>query len=567
MSLCTISITAKTAAGAALAGAVLTFTRTPGDRLTTDAGAAVWPLAVQVTCDASGLGSVSLIPGDYVLQTVGPTGSMRQLISVPDVVETTLDALLEGWFSSTPDLDTVDVANDIVVIGADGPGRQTFLDLAVQLAANGAVKVRLDEIDGLAAALEALGIRTSALQMHGGPAAFPQIVDASGAELLGFDVDGRAILRFSDAAISDLLVAIAAQIPATDPAAGYPSLKDADGIELFGFDSLGRARMVVSQDVANQVLRLIDISGLYDPEAAGLLAASDILLLGDSMSTPTVRDAIASALGGRTVSALAFGGATAAVMAVALGAAPLTVTVSGNAIPASGAVAVTAKSHNILASGGSFTGTFRGSIVGVTGVMTTDASGNWTFTRDSAGSVTAAPAGSACVLDPDTGTAWIPATSAYRGRTAVLRLGRNGLKSTRAERNANTLDPLRAIIAFLTPRFKRVVVIGPYNGRAKDWSTGLDNEPAGSVAYLQYMDLINEMQREFGPAFFDLRTAAVKNAIYDLSVTPDANDLADVAQDCIPRSLFSTGDNTHVSTTMQGWEGAFIAKHLLARGY
>ena len=48
MSLCTISITAKTAAGAALAGAVLTFTKSPGDRLTTDAGAAVWPLAVQV---------------------------------------------------------------------------------------------------------------------------------------------------------------------------------------------------------------------------------------------------------------------------------------------------------------------------------------------------------------------------------------------------------------------------------------------------------------------------------------------------------------------------------------
>lgn len=94
MSLCTISITAKTAAGAALAGAVLTFTKSPGDRLTTDAGAAVWPLAVQVTCDASGLGSVTLLPGDYVCQTAGPQGPSRQLITVPDVIATTLDVLI-----------------------------------------------------------------------------------------------------------------------------------------------------------------------------------------------------------------------------------------------------------------------------------------------------------------------------------------------------------------------------------------------------------------------------------------------------------------------------------------
>ncbi len=94
MSLCTISITAKTAAGAALPGALLTFTPKPGDRLTADDGAAIWPLSVQVTCDASGLGSVSLLPGDYVCQSAGPLGSVRQLIEVPDVIATTLDLLI-----------------------------------------------------------------------------------------------------------------------------------------------------------------------------------------------------------------------------------------------------------------------------------------------------------------------------------------------------------------------------------------------------------------------------------------------------------------------------------------
>lgn len=94
MSLCTIYITARTAAGAALPAAVLTFTPSPGDRLRADGGATVWPTSVQVTCDASGLGSVALLPGAYVVQTAGPLGPVRQAITVPDTLSTTLDVLV-----------------------------------------------------------------------------------------------------------------------------------------------------------------------------------------------------------------------------------------------------------------------------------------------------------------------------------------------------------------------------------------------------------------------------------------------------------------------------------------
>lgn len=94
MALCTISITAKTTDGAALPNAALTFTPTPADRLTADGGAAIWPLSVQVTCDAGGLGTVALLPGNYALQTVGPHGATRQPVIVPDVLATTLDVLI-----------------------------------------------------------------------------------------------------------------------------------------------------------------------------------------------------------------------------------------------------------------------------------------------------------------------------------------------------------------------------------------------------------------------------------------------------------------------------------------
>jgi hypothetical protein len=196
-------------------------------------------------------------------------------------------------------------------------------------------------------------------------------------------------------------------------------------------------------------------------------------------------------------------------------------------------------------------------------LVTTDGAGVWTFTRDTNGSETAVTADVQAILDPTTGTASIPATNTYRARTAIFRLGRNGARSTRAETNI-TLNALRDSIKFLTPRVKRVIILSPYNGRAKDHSTGNDHEPSGSTNYNQMMTLIEEMKREFPLQFVDMRSWAVKNAIYDQALTPTSDDLADMALDCIPRQLFSSGDNTHVNTAMQTAEGLFVAKILTA---
>jgi hypothetical protein len=78
------------------------------------------------------------------------------------------------------------------------------------------------------------------------------------------------------------------------------------------------------------------------------------------------------------------------------------------------------------------------------------------------------------------------------------------------------------------------------------------------------MTLIEEMKREFPLQFVDMRSWAVKNAIYDQALTPTSDDLADMALDCIPRQLFTSGDNTHVNTAMQTAEGVFVAKILTA---
>jgi len=91
---CLITITAKSITGAALAGATLTFSRLPGDALTAQDGATIWPAAAQVVCDGAGLGSVTLKTGAYAYQVSSAAGAVRGRITVPDVIATTLELLL-----------------------------------------------------------------------------------------------------------------------------------------------------------------------------------------------------------------------------------------------------------------------------------------------------------------------------------------------------------------------------------------------------------------------------------------------------------------------------------------
>ena len=387
---------------------------------------------------------------------------------------------------------------------------------------------------------------------------FPSMSDANGIELLGFDNNGRVIFTASPRVVNEIRNNLSDDLlQKTD--ADYPQLMDADRTELLGFDGEGRARFAVSQDVADQVKKLIGYNPAaeYDPVASGLLPSSDILMLGDSMTNGTISSKVASILG-RSVSVLQKGGMDAYSIAVIMGVIPLTVTISGNEIPASGGVAVTTKSTNILFTGGIYTGTANVTIGGVPGVLSTDSAGVWTFTRDTAGVAVSVSEGVTAILNPDVGTSFIPATNAYINRTVVIRLGRNGTRTTRTDRVNRTLEPLRLIAEKFTPLCRRLVFITVYNKTS-------EYEPSGSADYDLIMSLNEEIIREFGPYVLDMRSAAVKNAIYDIGDTPTQADLDDMSADCIPTRYFN--DTTHVNSTMHNWEGEFIANYLRTIGY
>ncbi|MFV2034103.1 MAG: hypothetical protein ACC631_03135 [Halocynthiibacter sp.] len=79
-------------------------------------------------------------------------------------------------------------------------------------------------------------------------------------------------------------------------------------------------------------------------------------------------------------------------------------------------VVVTAQSINILLDSGVFKGSATGTIAGVDGVMTTDTSGNWTFTRTAEGPASPCPPQTPFILDD---------ALAMRPRTHWIWAGRN----------------------------------------------------------------------------------------------------------------------------------------------
>ena len=149
------------------------------------------------------------------------------------------------------------------------------------------------------------------------------------------------------------------------------------------------------------------------------------------------------------------GGQVSADIAARQGGAPALITLAGNQIPATGGVQVTSYSTDLLFnSGNSGSLSLTGTLAGVPGTLSGNnvagrGNATYTFTRTSAGSVTACPAGTPFI--PDLGTA-------TRSRVQIFTYGRNdGTNSTALN---NILAALAASVAHQTAYAPRYLVGG-----------------------------------------------------------------------------------------------------------
>jgi|GEM_PF-2398416 len=222
------------------------------------------------------------------------------------------------------------------------------------------------------------------------------------------------------------------------------------------------------------------------------------------------------------------GGQTSTQIAARMGGVPTLVSLKDHAIPASGAVEVTAKSVNMLVKSGVYEGSQRGWLAGVAGTMTTDAAGVWTFTWDRAGAAV-----------PLTEAArFVPAAGHFlRGLTAWLWMGRNGANS-----GHSVVGDIAAAVGGLGHERYLVGGIVPSSN---------DTAPVKT----QLAGINSTLATTYGARFIDLLAALQGEA------DGSDEDAADVADGLVPRSLRS--DHLHLNDDGYGVVAtAFHAAHV-----
>lgn len=304
----------------------------------------------------------------------------------------------------------------------------------------------------------------------------------------------------------------------------------------------GRGRSGVSGHWSGSIDRVRLFSSSMDEEAfAAFVAGAGIVAWGDSLTAgagatggsagnatyPAVAQSLFSPP--RCVWRQAVGGQTATQIAARMNAVPILVTLSGGVIPASGAAAVTEKSVNVLSGSGGHAGSLRGWLAGIEGTMTTDASGNWSFTRSRARAAVTVGASAR----------FAPAWGHYlRGHAAWLWMGRNGAQSGHTVAG----DVAAAVASLGHDRF----LVG-----------GILPSTADSGTALAQLNTLNaQLALAYGQRFLDLP------GLLKAAANGSGEDADDVAAGFVPRSLRS--DHLHLNDAgyalvAQAFHGAHLA--------
>jgi hypothetical protein len=227
-------------------------------------------------------------------------------------------------------------------------------------------------------------------------------------------------------------------------------------------------------------------------------------------------------------------------------------TVTGNAIPASGAVTVTAiDPATSWRTDGTGAFSWLGTLAGVPGTLRHQFSDNtWTFTRTTAGEVTPCPAGTKFICT--------------EGNADVVKVqtffaGRNNLTSGGPILNDVVRD-IDLMVRHLKQSPKRYVVVGMIpRAAANEWY-------GGSVR--KQIDQLNEwLKMRHGDHYFDLNTPFVAYGLALAGLPATGQDLQDIANGVMPISLRGEGDTTHPNAAGYAVVGKLIANKLAQLGY
>lgn len=248
-----------------------------------------------------------------------------------------------------------------------------------------------------------------------------------------------------------------------------------------------------------------------------------------------------------------FSGQASTDIAIHFGAIDPLLAVTGNQIPASGPVTVTAVAPATkYRSNGSNPVSWVGELAGVPGTLlhSQSPSEGWTFTRTDAGAAVACPAGTPFVCTE---------ADDFRDRTLIVWAARNNTEG------GVDMDPafrdIDLIIRHQKAVVKRVLVLGELNAT---------NEPPGNAKYealLRFNRLAALRYPGVDVAFLDIRVFLLSNGLQLAGISPTAQDRVDLANGAVPTSLHAVGDALHPNAAGYAVVSKAVAQFFATRGW
>lgn len=293
-------------------------------------------------------------------------------------------------------------------------------------------------------------------------------------------------------------------------------------------DQEGRRALAV--DTKGKVVGNFDISSTV---GGYITSKKDLYFLGDSLTNGaggqiTWRQALADLVSPRTHTNIAIGGQTSPQIVARAGAYVTLLTLAGNLIPASGPVAVTARTIGLLTSQGQQS--IKGRLSGIYGTLSRAGDDSYSFTREAPG--LAVPVGKKLAFAPD--------IAEHGLDTWMIFIGANNI----AKPEEIKRDIAAAVNAMKTVD-KRYLVMTPVTGDPANTAYCEQIEDWASQTYSERVLKIREFSFQFNDG--------------------SAGDLADVAAGIIPRSLRI--DGIHFTTFFHGKIAELVAAEINRRGW
>ena len=145
----------------------------------------------------------------------------------------------------------------------------------------------------------------------------------------------------------------------------------------------------------------------------------------------------------------------------------------------------------------------------------------------------------------------------YKESMTLIWAGRNDDKSN--GKTENTVENIAKMVNVLQGSAKnKYLVLSICNGKS-------DKEGKDTKAHGRILNLNEMLKDKFDGHFIDVRTYMVKQAIYDMNISPTPTDLADIEKDCIPSIFFA--DNVHLNELGNIALGKYMAKVIQEKGW